>query len=569
MLNLFLMVLIVILILPQPLTRTVKKTLPFWGGALAIALILFSVQQIAEREPSNDLIITALNEKNEASDGSEIWLMEVRVNGESHPPSEYFGESWIRKNNTLIWRSYDQKEGMPDSISAQFDSGTDVELIFQTNKWRGIAQISCKDQKNTLDFYSDTDSAKKTKTFSITIPEIAATGYQITKGDLLILLLAVLLLLNLIYYVGYYVRKGQTPSRQEIGSRELWFDALKVVSSFMIVLIHSSGHIYEASFAKDPQLWIKALWINAIPRFAVPCFLMVTGALLLGKTYDFGKKLAQKISRILVPLIVWSVVYIAARKLLWNNGESLVREVMKIPFVHQDGALWYAYQLIWIYLGLPFWQILYRNLDNRMRWCFVIFALGIPGILTMAGELSLLGVPEYLPFSSINAMICYIGLLFLGKLWYEQIYHNQTKTLLAQGVCLIAVGFGLMILSSIYVSSRKGASVHIFFSEVRIPPVVYGSGIFLLFGSMKDIIPKLPRIIIEAIVSLSSVSLGVYLSHSLAIWIWPGMTIGSFWIYKDSGSILQLLICVCVYYGMSVAGCLMISRLPGLKRLVL
>lgn len=568
MLNLFLIILIIMLILPQPLGKTIKKTLPFWGGVLAIALILFCVQRNTERRPSNALVVTALNEKNESSDGSEIWLTEVRVNGESHSPSEYFGDTWIKKNNALIWRSYDQKEGMPDSISAQFEPKTNVELVFQANRWRGKAQISCGEQKSSLDFYLDTDSSKEVKTVLFTIPEIDTEGYRITK-DLPILMFAVLILLNLLYYTGYYMRNHQFPPVGGVDNREIWFDVLKVISSIMIVLIHSSGHIYGASFTQDSQLWIKALWVNAVPRFAVPCFLMITGALLLDKKYDFGKKLFQKIFRILIPLIVWSVIYIAARKLLWNRGDKLIKEVMKIPFINQDGALWYAYQLIWIYLGLPFWQSLYRHLNERMRWCFVIFSLGIPGILTMAGELSFLGVPEYLPFGSINAMVCYVGLLFLGKLWYERIAHTQMGLLCVQGICLIAAGLGLMILCSIYVSGRKGASVRTFFSEVRIPAVLYGSGVFLLLGSMKSMIQKLPRIVRKGIVSLSSVSLGVYFSHSLAIWIWPGMTIGGIWIYRDGESILQLLICVGVYYGMAAAGCWMMSHLPGLKRLVL
>ena len=62
-----------------------------------------------------------------------------------------------------------------------------------------------------------------------------------------------------------------------------------------------------------------------------------------------------------------------------------------------------------------------------MRWYFVLFSLGIPGILTMLGELSFLNVPEYIPFTSINPVICYVGMIFLGRLWYEKIMVSKEQ----------------------------------------------------------------------------------------------------------------------------------------------
>ena len=176
MLNLFLILLILILIIPRPLSETMKKLLPLWGSIVVVALIVFVVQRIEERKNSPNVVITALNEKNEAADGSEIWLMKVTVNGVDYPPSDYFGDSWIQKENILIWRSYEQKEEMPDIISAKFEPGTHVELTFQTNKWRGKAQVTSKNQSELLDFYLNTDSGNEVKTVKITIPAETVAG---------------------------------------------------------------------------------------------------------------------------------------------------------------------------------------------------------------------------------------------------------------------------------------------------------------------------------------------------------------------------------------------------------
>lgn len=571
MLNLFLILVIIVFMIPQPLLKTIKKIWPVLTSCLILAFVVLAVQKMENNDANNTVIVKALDKKNQDSGGEEIWLMSAIVDGEKVSLKDYFGTEWIEKDGALIWRSYDQKEDMPDSISAHFEPGQRVQLEFQSNRWRGVAQISCKGEMRELDFYSDTDKTDILITYEIELPEAPARiEYHITKSGILFAGLTTLLLLNMLYTLFYYWRKNHSPFvLLNLSEREIWFDVLKVISSFMIVLIHSSGTVYNDTFEQGTEAWITMLWVNAIPRFAVPCFLMITGALLLDRLYDYDGALWHKIVRILIPLCVWSLLYVIVRNLLWHGNENIIEEFLKIPFKHQDGSLWYAYQLIWLYLGMPFWQVLYRYLTKRMRWCFVVFSLVVPGILTMLGELSLLAVPEYLPFASINVMVCYVGVLFLGKLLYEYATGNASGVNFVQGILLILCGLGMMIGASIYVSFAKSQATSMFFSEVRLPSIIYASGVFLLFGSLRIFLRKLPMILKRIICELSKVSLGVFLSHCLLIWVLPDMTIGGIYISRDSGSIYQLLLCVTVYYGIAAVGSLLLSSLPGLKRLVL
>jgi surface polysaccharide O-acyltransferase-like enzyme len=569
MLPLFLILMIIILVIPWPLSKTIKKIWPVLGVLSAVALAVLAFQRLSVND-GNELVIEALNEKNKASDGEEVWLLGVTVDGKEALPKEYFSSEWIAEDGALIWRPYDQKEGIPNSISAHFQPGTQVELKFQTNKWRGMAQVSCGRQKEKIDFYSDSESSDQVMAYAFTMPETLLQEYHFTAKNVLLFVLSVLILLNIFYMTVFYLIRRKLPFDHTVyANREIWLDVLKVISSFMIILIHSSGYVYTKAFPQDAGLWTKMLWVNAIPRFAVPCFLMITGVLTLGKEYDYGKALYQKVLRILVPLLVWSAIYVMTRKLLWHGNESIVEELFKIPFKSQDGSLWYVYQLIWLYLGIPFWQALYRQLSQRLRWCFVIFSLGIPGVLTMLGELLLLDVPEYLPFASIEPIICYVGVLFLGKLLYDMLYESKKILAFGKGVLLASCGLGIMVAASIYVSHGKNEAVSTFFSEARLPAILYGSGIFLIFASMKDLLQKLPGVLMRTIYSFSKVSLGVYLSHCLILWMFPSMMVAGVYVNRDSGSILQLLICVILYYGISVIGCFLLSNLPGLKKLVL
>lgn len=569
MLNVLLLLGIIILVLPWPLGKSLRKFSPLFGLLIVTGIAILTVNSLNQVDNYGRVTIEALDKKNTASGGEEVWLMEVTVNGEHVNPEEAFGDSWIKKGNALVWRPYNQKDGMTESISAQFKPDDQVQLKFQSNKWRGMAQVICGGNTDTLDFYANTDSEEQVITWETIVPQTTYTSRISAKSAVLIMACLLVTLCFISCLISHIRNNGKESAINQQRGRYVWMDMLKVVSAFMIVMIHSAGTVYNNSFGQNTGIWIKALWVNAIPRFAVPCFLMITGALLLGKTYDYDRVLWKKIQRILVPLFFWSVIYVTVRKVLWQGSENIVEEFFKIPFKHQDGSLWYAYQLFWIYLGLPIWQRLYQALSEKMRWCFVGFSLGIPGALTIVGQLIPFTNPQYLPFASIAPMICYVGALFLGKLLTTSVTRGKSSIQLVESILLITFGLGIMILCSIYSSNVDGGSVHIYFSEVQLPAILYGSGVFILFQCLEGFFQRVPVLLTQIIKEVSSVSLGVYLTHCLVLWMLPDFTVGGVYIARDSGSIKQLLICVFVYYMITLTGCLMLSKIPGLKRLVL
>lgn len=569
MINLFLLLLVIVLLIPQSLAKTVRKGWPFFACLLTVFFLSFTVQELTEVKP-DQLQVRSLYAKNEDSEGFEIWLKSIVINDETFKPGEIFSAGWIDDEEALKWRAYDQIEGMTRTVSAPFEPGTEVELFFQTNQWRGKVEVIYGSEKQTLDCYSAVDTFDQTASVKLIMPQHAGQGFSLSMKKVVLLVLALLVILNIVYMIVYYLRKKHFPRGIKVSAgRELWLDVLKVVSGVMVVLIHSCGPLYNNAFSDNSSLWLKGLWINAIPRFAVPCFLMISGALLIRKEYNFDKALLHKVARILLPLAFWSAMYVILQEVMTEDKGNMMAELLKIPFKHQNSTLWYGYQLIWLYLGMPFWQTLYRYLTTRMRWMFVVFSLVIPGVLTMFGELSLLGVPEYLPFGSINVMVCYVGMLFLGCLLYDIVNTLPAHRGFLSGIGLAAAGLGIMVLASFYVSKASGQSVHNFFSEVRIPGVIYGSGIFLMAGSLKGWFGKWPGMLKSWVYSISGISLGIYMIHGLILNIFPSIWIGGREISRNNPSVSQVLMSFVLYYGITATGCFLASRLPGLKKLVL
>ena len=162
--NLFFTVLlivgIVILAIPQSVSKTVKKALP----VLLVLAVIFSTAFLINIRLKNDVSIIATGEKNEKAEGKEIFLKEVIINGKSKKPKEIFSKGWIEKDDGLLWRDYDKPDDLKDSIKANFDCNDKVVLVLKQNKWQGKAEVVSEqdkqEKKDRQDFdgYLDSES---------------------------------------------------------------------------------------------------------------------------------------------------------------------------------------------------------------------------------------------------------------------------------------------------------------------------------------------------------------------------------------------------------------------------
>ena len=71
--------------------------------------------------------------------------------------------------------------------------------------------------------------------------------------------------------------------------REYAFDLLRVISMFMVIVVHVSN-VYSRSYGIiSNQNFLYSLIYNTISRISVPIFLMISGALLLDRKFDKKK----------------------------------------------------------------------------------------------------------------------------------------------------------------------------------------------------------------------------------------------------------------------------------------
>ena len=111
-------------------------------------------------------------------------------------------------------------------------------------------------------------------------------------------------------------------------SRAVWIELLRVLACFCVILLHvlTKGWKYAGA---DSSVWPIYEIFSAISRIGVCCFVMISGALFLGKSRGRSiKKMFKKyIFKIAIPIAFWSSIYLAFRIV---NGNLKITGFTKI-----------------------------------------------------------------------------------------------------------------------------------------------------------------------------------------------------------------------------------------------
>jgi len=244
--------------------RTIKKAMPI----LLLLVAVFSIGFFINNQTNSEIKIVASNDQNEKAEGNEVFLKEVIVNGESKKPAEVFSKGWIEKDGGLLWRSYDRIDGMTDSIQAEFQNSEDVVLVLKQNKWQGKARIISVQGDQGFDGYTDSES-ENWMNFEVKLNTGNSTF--LTRKNLVPLAVIVWIFL---VAVSLICKRFFPEQKKENKDRLIGLDVLKIVSAFMIAVIHASSGVFN-NHELGSLVWKEGLILNAVTRFAVPVFLMM------------------------------------------------------------------------------------------------------------------------------------------------------------------------------------------------------------------------------------------------------------------------------------------------------
>lgn len=135
------------------------------------------------------------------------------------------------------------------------------------------------------------------------------------------------------------------------GKREIWIDWMRVAACFMVILVHSTEPFYLGGDGSLILNQADAFWssfFDSFVRACVPLFVVASSYLQFPLHYSAGEFFRRRTVRVLIPFIVWLLVY----AFVWGEPASNLKSLL-LNFNYSAGHLWFVYMLIGVYLIMP------------------------------------------------------------------------------------------------------------------------------------------------------------------------------------------------------------------------
>ena len=236
-----------------------------------------------------------------------------------------------------------------------------------------------------------------------------------------------------------------------------YFRVLRAIGCIGIVILHTYYFYignFEAAFFQE----VASYTIRNLQMWAVPCFVMVSGALLLDpeRPMTVGKIYKKYVFRALVALIFFSLVFHLYDRLV--NGQKLGITDLWIWFMkfYTDGSwshLWYLYMLVSIYILLPVFRKITAGSDQKEIRYFLIVCLIFQVVLATVNTLFNIRTGFYIGIYTVYPFYFFLGYALskdhipISKMW--SLILTVGSAVLIIGLTYLQIRFDIASLKSL------------------------------------------------------------------------------------------------------------------------
>ena len=252
--------------------------------------------------------------------------------------------------------------------------------------------------------------------------------------------------------------------------------------------------------------WTGNIYDSCV-RFCVPIFVMLTGALVLPKEYKLAYFIKNKFTRILVPFLFWSIIYIISDIIIGHaRGQQFTLfQIAKFSFTQlKDGAsyhFWYIYMIIGLYLFIPIIGPWVRAASEKG----ILYFLTIWFIVILSQQSYLHSIKPNIDFTYFTGYLGYLVLgYYLGTKHFEHIKWVKIISLL-----LVLTGISMTAVGTYILSRYSGFFRQEFYDYLTPNVLIVAIGTFLFFKHVHIT----NYYAIQTRTFISKYSYGIYLVH--------------------------------------------------------
>lgn len=229
-------------------------------------------------------------------------------------------------------------------------------------------------------------------------------------------------------------------------SRLIDLDFLRVIGAFAVVWLHVSGDVLvDTSRGFDVAWWVGNL-TNAMSRWGVPIFVMVSGALFLSKPIEESplEFYKRKMIRLAIPIVIWTSFFmlLTLRALMKHggvlDGKDVVISIMKgLPI--GGFHLWYLYMCVGLYLLAPLVRFVLDGIPQKWKVPLIVVTFFIA---SLESTISLSSIGTGTASTFLSLCLPYLPYFAMGFLLRE---HTDEQRHHFWVLLLVAVASGVLI----------------------------------------------------------------------------------------------------------------------------
>lgn len=292
--------------------------------------------------------------------------------------------------------------------------------------------------------------------------------------------------------------------------RIFYLDILRIVATFAVIMLHVAAQNWDM-VPVNTSAWRSFNFYDAIVRWAVPVFVMMSGVLMLGSERSLSQIFQKNILRIVVAFCAWSAFYTLLRQ--FTEGGTALHFISR--FLRGEYHLWFLYLIVGLYLVVPFLQKIVASVELSKYFLLLslVFTILIPQAVSLVALFSeeAAGLIHNIITERMNFYFTlgYVGYFVLGYFLTHSRIGKRAELMI---YLLGAGGFGLTIGGTAYLAGQTGLPNQLFYGYLTGNVLCESLAVFVFF--QKHCSRGQKHVKMKKICAVGAeYSFGAYLSH--------------------------------------------------------
>lgn len=333
------------------------KDLTVWMVLLALfgAMAAMAFSPSGQLKQQVTLGVTATGDKNQASQGAEVW---IRTLGGASPGAAGASSGWESREERLVWPRHDRSPAY--EWRGELDRRS--ELIFDTGPWSGIAEVTLNGRSQRIDLYSAAPGTYTLKAHMLlslsSSPLQVKLRYAAHAGLWLALSLAIVLALfyTAVKYDLWMPMQTETVRNADYVHR---LDHLRFMAALLVIVYHFFYNFNSVTEYKADS--VLSAFISE-GHTGVGLFMVISGFVfgVIGyrKNIRYGPFLLNRVLRIYPLYLSACLIAFSAHRTEVTSAELLFYLFpflnSKLAYLPLFGQLWSIAVEFTFYLIFPF-----------------------------------------------------------------------------------------------------------------------------------------------------------------------------------------------------------------------